>query len=203
MSPRAGLDKAAVVQAAAALVNAGGLEALSITRLATRLGVQAPSIYNHVGGLAGLRRELALAGHRALAERMAEAAIGRSGADALLAVADAYRAFIKESPGVYTAGLRASGTLKTMDEELRAAEERVLRIVMAIIKSFGLEGEAGLHAARGLRSMVHGFATLEISGGFGLPLDLDESFHRLIQLLIYGMQQQAQTAAEAARGNGF
>ncbi len=39
MSPRARLDKAAVVQAAAELVNGEGLDALSITRLAARLGI--------------------------------------------------------------------------------------------------------------------------------------------------------------------
>ena len=87
MSPRAGLDTSVVVQAAADLVNAEGLEALSISRLAEKLGVQAPSLYNHVRGLPGLRRELALMGHRILAERLAEAAVGRSGEDALLAVA--------------------------------------------------------------------------------------------------------------------
>lgn len=203
MSPRAGLDRSAVVRAAADLVNAEGLEALSISRLAAILGVQAPSIYNHVGGLAGLRRELALAGHRALAERISQAAIGRSGADALLAVAESFRTFIKECPGVYAAGLRASGNQETADEELRTLEERVVRIVMTIVKSFGLEGEEGLHAVRGLRSLVHGFATLEISGGFGLPLDLDESFLRLIRLLIFGMQRQAQAPSDLAGAGSF
>jgi hypothetical protein len=42
-----------------------------------------------------------------------------------------------------------------------------------------------------LRSLVHGFATLEVSGGFGLPLDLDESFRRLVELLNAGIQEQA------------
>lgn len=191
MSPRAGLDKGIVVQAAAELVNAEGLEALSISRLAAELGVQAPSLYNHVGGLEDLRRELALYGHSLLAERLTEAAIGRSGAEALLAVADAYRGFIKDCPGVYVAGLRSYGTLENPDEILSTAEGRVTRIAMAVIASFGLEGEDGLHAVRGLRSMVHGFATLEVSGGFGLPLDLDESFHRLVRLLIVGIQQGA------------
>lgn len=190
MSPRAGLDKAAVVGAAAAFVNSEGLEALSITRLAGILKVQAPSIYNHVDGLPGLRRELALLGIREMGECMAEAAIGRSGAEALMATAQAYRKFIKDQPGVYAAGLRASGNLDAPDAEIQAAEERVLQIVIAIVGSFGLEREDGLHAVRGLRSMVHGFATLEISGGFGLPLDLDESFRRLVELLIEGMQRQ-------------
>jgi AcrR family transcriptional regulator len=194
--PRAGLDTTAVVQAAAELVNAQGLEALSITRLAALLGVRAPSIYNHVGGLPDLRRELALLGLRRMGECMAEAAIGKAGPPALLGVALAYRTFIKENPGVYNAGLRASGNMKTVDEQIQQAEERVLRIVMNIIQSFGLEWEEGLHAARALRSLVHGFATLEVSGGFGLPLDLDESFRRLVELLSAGMQQQARESTK-------
>ncbi|MGB8644293.1 MAG: TetR-like C-terminal domain-containing protein [Anaerolineae bacterium] len=45
-----------------------------------------------------------------------------------------------------------------------------------------------MHAVRALRSVVHGFATLEVAGGFGLPLDCDESFRRLVQMLIKGLQ---------------
>jgi len=187
------LDTAAVVQAAAALVDAEGLEALSLTRLARTLGVKAPSLYNHIGGLPGLQRALALAGYRDLAQRIADAAIGRAGPDALLAVADAYRAYIKAHPGVYTAGLRASDNQATTDDELIQEEERLLQIVMRIIHIFDLAGDDAIHAARGLRSLVHGFATLEIAGGFGLPIDLDESFQRLVQMLILGMQQQSKS----------
>jgi hypothetical protein len=35
---------------------------------------------------------------------------------------------------------------------------------------------------------VHGFTTLEVAGGFGLPLDLDESFRLLINLFIHGLE---------------
>lgn len=195
MSPRAGLDQAAVVQAAAVLVDAEGLDALSITRLAQLLGVKAPSLYNHVGGLPGLRRELALHGLRQLAARLGDAALGCSGPQALQDAAAAYRSFIKVHPGIYTAGLRASGSQDNIDEELQLLEERILHIVLRIIASFGLQGDDALHAARGLRSLVHGFATLELAGGFGLPLSLNESFHRLIDLLIQGIQAQSQLAS--------
>ena len=47
MPRRAGLDKAMVVQAAADLANAEGVDALSLGRLAERLGVRTPSLYNH------------------------------------------------------------------------------------------------------------------------------------------------------------
>jgi hypothetical protein len=37
---------------------------------------------------------------------------------------------------------------------------------------------------------VHGFSTLEVSGGFGMPLDLDESFSRLVNVFIAGLQKK-------------
>lgn len=185
---RARLDTSAVVQAAADLVDAEGADALTLSRLAEQLGIQTPSLYNHVDGLPGLQRELARLNARRLGDRLVEAAIGKSGADGLLAVAQAFRAHIRAHPGLYLATLRASGNTDAPDAELQAAERRVLEIVLAVVASFGLAGDDALHAVRGLRAVTHGFATLEIAGGFGLPLDLDESFHRLMLMLIHGLE---------------
>jgi AcrR family transcriptional regulator len=189
MPRRAGLDKAMVVQAAADLANAEGVDALSLGRLAERLGVRTPSLYNHIDGLPGLYRELSLLNTRKLGERLGNAAIGKAGPDAVMAVAQAYREHIKESPGLYMASLRAAGNQEPAGVELLAAEDRVVQIGLAVVASFGLSGEDGLHAVRGLRSVIHGFATLEVAGGFGLPLDCDESFRRLIAMLIAGLQE--------------
>ncbi len=182
--PRAGLDKETVVEAAAAILNTEGVEALTLNRLAQELGVKTPSLYNHIDGLPGLYRELAVWNARMLGERFTQAAIGKSGPAALIAVAKAYRAHIKESPGVYLASLRSSGAQQPVDAELSAAEEQSLQVAVAVVASFSLTGEEALHAVRGLRSLVHGFATLEIAGGFGLPLSLDESFDRLLQMFV-------------------
>jgi len=182
------LDKRAVVQAAADLVNSEGIEALSLSRLAHQLGVQSPSLYNHIGGLPDLQRELALMNARALADCLSNAAIGKAGPELLHAVAQAYRGYIKAFPGIYLVSLRAAGAHPQLDAELQAEEARSVKIGLAVMASFGLQGEEAVHSVRGLRSMVHGFATLEIAGGFGLPLDCDESFHRLIHLLIRGLQ---------------
>lgn len=191
MARRRGLDRAAVVQAAVDLVNAEGAQALTLNRLAERLGVQTPSLYNHIDGLPGLHRELSLLNTRRLGERLSQAAIGKAGADAVMAVAQAYRETIKESPGLYLASLRAAGAQTPPDVEWLAAEDRVVRVGLAVAASFGLTGEDGLHAVRALRSAVHGFATLEAAGGFGLPLDCDESFRRLVAMVIAGLQQMA------------
>ncbi len=180
------LDSATVVQAAVELVEAEGLEALSLGRLAKQLDVQTPSLYNHVAGLPGLYRELALLSTRELGERMGAAAIGKSGSAAVLAMAEAYRGYVKDHYGLYMTGLRSSGQQTPIDVELQAAQERVVQIALAVVASWGLQDDDALHAVRGLRSIIHGFATLEVAGGFGLPLDCDESFHRLIKSFING-----------------
>lgn len=185
---RAGVNRAVVVRAAAALVNAEGAEALTINRLARELGIQPPSLYNHIAGIADLRRELAVLSARTLGDRIIAAIIGKSGPGGVLALAEAYRGYIREFPGLYQASLRASGTMETPAPELRAAEERVVQVALALMESFGLTGADAIHAVRGLRSAVHGFATLEAAGGFGIPLDLDQSFRRLIETIIRGLE---------------
>jgi AcrR family transcriptional regulator len=181
------LDKPIVVKTAADLLNREGSDGLTLSRLAGLLGVRTPSLYNHIAGMPGLLHELALFNLRQLADCLSTAAEGRSGAAGLMRVAAAYRTYIKQNPGLYLSSLRASGSQPAVDAEMQAAEERVVRIVLAMLDSFHLGGADAIHAARGLRSAVHGFTTLEIAGGFGLPLELDESFNRLISTLAAGL----------------
>jgi len=47
-----------------------------------------------------------------------------------------------------------------------------------------------LHAIRGLRAMLHGFVALEAAGGFGMPLDLDVSYRRLVAGLDAALTRQ-------------
>jgi hypothetical protein len=135
-------------------------------------------------------RELSILNARNLAECLSDAAIGQSGPQAVMSIMQAYRAYIKESTGLYLSTLRASGTQVQVDPELQREEARSLKVAMAVMDSFELHGDDAIHAVRGLRSLVHGFATLEVSGGFGIPLELDESFTRLIDLFIAGLQKQ-------------
>lgn len=190
MSPRSNLTKEIVVQAAADLLNSEGLNALSLNRLAEELGIRTPSLYNHVDGLPGLMRELSILNAHKLAEHLNEAAIGQSGPRAVMSVMQAYRDYIKENTGLYLSTLRVSGKQEIVDAELQKEEARSLKVAMAIMASFGLEGEDAIHAVRAFRSLVHGFATLEVSGGFGIPLDLEESFIRLVDLFIAGLQEK-------------
>ena len=175
--PRAGLDTAAVVDAAAAIANAEGLEAVTLARLAGRLGVRSPSLYKHVRGLDGVRRALALRGLAEANVRIGRATVGKARDEALFALAHAYWQFARERPGLYAASLRAA---RPGEKDVAAAGEALLGTVLAVIAGYGVTGADALHATRGLRAIVHGFVSLDLAGGFRLKLDLDESFDRLL-----------------------
>jgi AcrR family transcriptional regulator len=183
------LDRQAVLHAAVNLVNEEGIAALTLSRLADELGIRSPSLYNHVDGLPGLQRELAVMNARLIADRLSEAAIGKSGSELFMSVAQAFRNYVKEYPGLYMSSLRSSGNQAVPDQELIREEERSLKVGLAVMASLGLQEEDAIHALRGFRSMVHGFATLEVAGGFGLPQDRDESFRRLAESLLAGLKR--------------
>ncbi len=187
--PRSGLDKEAVIEAASALADQGGLEAVTLARLAKELNVKAPSLYNHVDGLAGIFRELSLRGVREANRRMARAAVGLARKDALIAVGLAYRQFAREHPGLYGASLRAA---PAGDAEWAAASQETLETIIAVLKGYGLAGEDALHAIRGLRAIIQGFVSLEAAGGFGMPLDVEELLVRLLTVFSNGLVKSAE-----------
>jgi AcrR family transcriptional regulator len=182
--PRAGLSTAAVVDAAAALADAEGLDGLTLARLAGSVGVRTPSLYNHVASLEDVRRRLALRGLAELAAAMRDAAVGRARDDALIAMAHAYRAYANAHPGRYAATQRAPAEA---DPELTGASAAAVDVLLAILRGYGLEDDDAIHAARAVRSALHGFVALETGGGFGLPVALDTSFDRMVTALARGL----------------
>jgi AcrR family transcriptional regulator len=185
--PRAGLDRARVVEEAAQIADAEGLGEVTLARVAQGLGVRAPSLYNHVEGLPGLLRLLTLRSLGELTEAIRDAAVGRSGADALRAVGRAYRAFAHRHPGRYASTVRAPNP---DDPELVAAAARAVEVLVAVLGAWSFDGDEALHRVRVARAALHGFIMIEAQGGFGLALDLDESFELVLDTLVAGLEQQ-------------
>ena len=63
-----------------------------------------------------------------------------------------------------------------------------MNVLVAVLDGYGLTGDDAIHATRAVRSALHGFAVLETGGGFGIKLDLDESFERMVDLLDRGLR---------------
>lgn len=195
MPPRKHIDRQRVLEVSIALADAHGFQAVTLASVAEQLGIRIPSLYNHVSGLPGLRYEMRLWGVRQLGEHLRRAAVGKAGDEAIMSLAHAYRAFAHAHPGIYTATLRAAAP----DEpDLAAASEEVLDVVLAVLKPYALSRDDTIHVVRALRSLLHGFVDLEVGGGFGLALDRDESFRRLVLLFIQGLQAASDTQKRAS-----
>jgi AcrR family transcriptional regulator len=185
---RARLDSEAVVSAAAALADAEGLQGLTLARLADRLGIRSPSLYAHVDGLADLRTRLAVRGMRELAGVLQAAAAGRAGTEALRTVADAYRTYAHAHPGAYAAMQRAPAAGREPDPELARVATELVAVMAAVLRGYGLHDDDAIHGVRMLRAALHGFVSLEREGGFAMPIDLDETYRRLIRTLDHGLR---------------
>lgn len=176
-----------VIETAARLANErGGLVNITLTHLAAELNIRVPSLYNHVKGMEGLQRDLTVWAMQQLLMLIRQTVIGKVGRAALLAIAHAYRGFAHAQPGVYPLVLKAP---PPDDAPLTTLSSELLMILQLVMASFNLEGEAALHAIRGFRSVIHGFVSLETSGGFEMPLDRDESYSQLLTIYLDGLSQ--------------
>jgi AcrR family transcriptional regulator len=183
--PKIGLDLTAILEASGEIADQHGMQEVTLANLAKKLNIRPPSLYNHFEGLAGLRKQLAIYGIEKLYNAMAPSAIGVSGNEAIHAISKAYVNFARKHPGIYEATLLAPDM---EDADVQKAGAKIVDLSVRVLQSFHLEGDRALHAVRGLRSILHGFTSLEQNGGFKLALDLDESLSIIIEAFIHGMK---------------
>jgi AcrR family transcriptional regulator len=182
MGRKLGLTLEQVVEAAAEIADRDGLGALSLASVAEALGVRSPSLYNHVEGLAGLRRQLTLNASSLLSAELADSVEGLEATEALRAVAGQLRSFAHRHPGLYDSLLPAPTPGE--DPELAAALGQSVSVVGSVLADMDVDPTAVIPLIRALRASVHGFVDLELRGGFGLPEDIDDSFTTTIDLVI-------------------
>jgi AcrR family transcriptional regulator len=181
---RAGINPEIVIAAAADIADLSGWDQVTLGNVAAQLGIKTPSLYNHVGGLPDLRQKLSLHAIRLLRDGLNDAAIGQSGKQALIEVGKAYVGFVRVHPGLYEAINRVT-ELKPPGFDQKA--EQILALFFRLMQPLGLPEAETVHAIRGLRSMVHGFASLEAMGGFQMPENIMESITKAITYYIDGL----------------
>jgi AcrR family transcriptional regulator len=173
---------------AGALANQSGLDGLSMSGLAEALKIRTPSLYSHVAGIADVRRILALHGLAELERGAARSTVGKSGPEALRALLTGYRDWACRNPGIYEATVP---TPDSSDVEWREAVDRLSETCVAAIQGYGLHGDEAIHALRGMRSVVHGFVSLEAAGAMRGVVERDESFAWLVDSFLLAMEHKA------------
>jgi AcrR family transcriptional regulator len=153
-----------VVAAGRRLLEEEGVEALTMRRLADRVGIRAPSLYKHLPDKAALEAAIIATGLQDAAAAF-EAAVEGSGGGGLVALAAAYRRFALEHPHLYR--LMNNGPLPR--EHLPPGlEERTAAPVLRV---------AGSQArARAVWAFAHGMVMLELDHRFPPDADLDAAW---------------------------
>lgn len=188
---RAGLDKAVLVKKAARLANEIGMENITLKILAESLGVQSPSLYNHIKGLEDLQNELMLYGWRHIEERMLQAAVGVSGYAAWEAICRAFYGYATENPGVFSAMLWYN---KYQNKDARDVTEGLFAICFKITSSLHISEENCNHLIRTFRAFLEGFSLLVNNKAFGHPAAVADSFDLSLKVLMAGMRELEEDA---------
>ena len=160
LSPRA----REIVDAARALLESEGPEALTMRQLAERLGIRAPSLYKHFRDKESIEAAIIADGFRESAERF-EAAVSGDRRSPLRALMNAYRSYAREHPNLYRLM-----TEKPLRRDLLppGVEER------AAAPLVGAAGSVSL--ARAVWAFAHGMTILELNGRFPEGADLDRAW---------------------------
>lgn len=177
---RAGLTPERLTQAGAEMADEVGFEQVSISALARHFGVKAASLYSHLKSSQELKTRIALLALDEMANQAADAVAGRSGHDALVAVANVYRDYARTHPGRYAA------SRMRLDPEVAAvsAGPRHSQMMRAMLRGYGLTDLDQTHAVRLLGSFFHGYASLESVGAFSHSTpDSEDSWSRILGVL--------------------
>lgn len=188
MSPYpAQVDRERIVTTAWDLIEAEGLDRLSLNKLARKLGIKAPSLYNHIENKTGLLRAV----NELTMERLMAhlgAAVTAAGDDLttqLFAIAYAAREYAHAHQDLYL-------LLNASSEEVYPDLPRMIAAVSEIeTVTMRLAGpEHAMNAMRGLWALTHGFIMLEIAGHFRREESFEDSWRSSLEAYFFGWRSR-------------
>jgi hypothetical protein len=140
-----------------------------------------PSLYNHIENFQDLRNKLAIYGMEQLYRILSYSSQHITGDEAIKESAKSYIQFARSLPGLYDSSLSAPDL---NDLTFHKISEQIVNVILFVLEPYQLKTEEALHVVRGLRSILHGFASLEQRGGFGVNLNLDQSIESVIEMYL-------------------
>lgn len=184
---RKGLSKERLVEEAAALMEESGLDGFSMRALAQRLEVKPASLYNHVESMEALMTEVCAYAMKCQRDAQMEAIRGKTGTQAIFALAQACRGFAREHRALYWLIMT---TAASQGERLGERANNLVAPFLQVLENSGLTEAEKIHWQRVLRALIHGFVAQEEAGFFShMPASGEESFRIAIACYAQGLAQ--------------
>lgn len=187
MSPRMGLDVDIILKNATELANQEGFDQVTLASLAKKLNIRPPSLYNHISGLQDLRKLMAIQGLNQLYNLLYEAVQEKNGRAAIMSIGEVYLQFARHNPGLYEATLRSPNP---QDEGYQQAGSKIVELILTVLQIYQLNEDDAIHIVRGLRSIIHGLASLEGQGAFAIPLEVNDTLELVLETFIAGIEKR-------------
>ena len=188
---RSRIDSEQILAAAAEIGDTVGLGALTTTRLAARLRIKPPSLYQHFANVEVIKDALAMRALGELIDLHKDATSGRAGREALNALAHAQRTYAQARPGRYLAAMQA-GSGNAAVAPLRQA---YVRLVAVTLETYHMDPEVAFEVSRSVIAALQGYVIVELNGLVGTPFETDQGYQRLIDMLDAGARAAARSAA--------
>lgn len=179
------LNRAVVIDRAAVIADAEGIDAVTLSRIAHDAGVKQPALYRHVTGIEELWMLLSLRARDMLVAQLKEAIAGTQRERSVLAAAHAWRTFVQQHPGLYSATDRVPSV---GDADIELSLTQVVTSLTSALDGYALSDAQRAHCARSLRSALHGFCVLEKDHGHPEPYAIDNSLVQLVELFCRGIE---------------
>lgn len=177
------IDREMIVETARQLIEAEGVENLSLRVLADALGVKAPSLYRYVKNKTALLRAVnEVTTREMMAHLYAVADDALPVQDRLLAIAKAFREFVHHNPACY---LLTSNTPPDVTRPSADEREQLVLPLQDLFAEIAEEMDA-FPAIRGAYAFMHGWVILEVMQQFERGGDLDAHYERAFQAYLAG-----------------
>ncbi|MDD7794256.1 TetR/AcrR family transcriptional regulator [Clostridium sp. 'White wine YQ'] len=179
------LTKEKIIEVSFSLADEIGLSKVTFPKIAEKLGIKYPSLYNHFTNMDDLKTKMTIYLLKKFNITLMQKLIGRSGEDAIREFANSYRDFALKNKTAYWL---FTNIPETRDEEVINLANETKNIVHQILSYYVKDDELQVHKSRILRSLLHGFVTLHSVGYLQGPVSIEESFKIMIDDFILSIQ---------------
>jgi len=185
---RVGLRRSDVVEAACAVADELGFDAVTMSEVARRLGVKAQTIHAHMGSLDDLRRAVQLQGATMLRDQLHQRLLGLTGGEALVALVTTVDEFDLEHPGL---SLVSSAPIPGEDQDLELILEDIHTMPRRFMAGRGLRDGDVTHYSRLVWVLLYGFLRMRRFGSFRSPPSTSTTLRRGIEAIIRDLEARA------------